>query len=1007
MFSRIEVVLKNELQDPQGMALLERIRKWNPRLAQKLNSLRVVNLFWVRFDGSTEEFKGLARDVWWDDVLHQESWPDADWVVERDFHPGTTDNLGKTAEEALQICAGRALPETAVVSGQAFLFTGPELQRDDIEKITENLISNPLIHRHRIYGANAFAAYLRNEVSEVASKFFTGAPSLQSQAGRNVRAIAEVTKIPLATMSDEALVEFSKKNLLSLTLSEMKAIQNYFRDEGRDATDVEIEVLAQTWSEHCKHKIFAAHVDYSEATEVASANSPASATGLVTAIPAKIKSLFKTTIAGTTAELPKPWLLSVFKDNAGIVAYSDEHAVCIKVETHNSPSALDPFGGAITGIVGVNRDILGCGFGAKPIFNTDVFCVGPLEMTSGLPAGIIPPVQLLEGVRSGVEHGGNQSGIPTVNGALYFDPSFIGKPLVFCGSGGIMPREINGKPCYEKEIRAGDLICMVGGRIGRDGIHGATFSSLEMTESIPSSVVQLGDPITQRRMTDFLMEARDLGLYRTLTDNGAGGLSSSVGEMADLAGGARMDVAQAKTKMPGLKPFELVISESQERMTVAVPPENREAFEGLARRRGVEVSVLGDFNHSGRFEIYFGAEKIADLSLSFLHDGCPTLQLKAHWQPAVMPPEKSTAKPIERQPFETLKELLQRPNIRSKENMIRQYDHEVQGRSVVKALQTAKNKRSSPNDAAVVELSTESKVGVVVGCGLNPRLSKLDPFLMAEAAVDEAIRNLLCVGAEFSLGDETVLSLIDNFCWPDPVDDPQKMAALVRTCFGLRRACLALKAPLISGKDSMKNDYRGTIHGEPIKVSVLPTLLVTAMGRLPDYRRARTADFKAAGDKIYRLGPTTAGLAESEWHMLHSELGADQLSWPHSAWEQALPLYEWLGSKESASTLRSVHDLSDGGLLVAVTECCFANGLGVQFSKNVNLQDPQWSFGEGLHQFVVTVTAESALAVESAWKARGIAFQEIGVLTAHPELRWSSQAVLVDELYGFWNGGSL
>jgi phosphoribosylformylglycinamidine synthase II len=995
MFSRIEVVLKKELQDPQGLALYDRIKKWNPRIAQKIKALRVANLFWVKFEGTPEEFKQAARDVWWDDVLHQEAWPAADWVVEKDFHPGTTDNLGKTAEEALQICLGRPLPDTAVASGQAYLFEGTDLDREDVEKITESLISNALIHRHRIYSATSFGSYLRNESSEVASKFFL---PLANQSG--ARTPAAVTKVALATMTDGELTEFSKKNLLSLTLNEMKAIQSYFKSEGREATDVEIEVLAQTWSEHCKHKIFAANVDYSEEA------------GINSGIPSKIKSLFKTTIAGTTSELPKPWLLSVFKDNAGIVAYTDEHAVCIKVETHNSPSALDPFGGAITGIVGVNRDILGCGFGAKPIFNTDVFCVGPLEMTSGLPTGIIPPIQLLEGVRSGVEHGGNQSGIPTVNGALYFDPSFIGKPLVFCGSGGIMPREINGKACYEKEIREHDLICMVGGRIGRDGIHGATFSSLEMTESIPSSVVQLGDPITQRRMTDFLMEARDLGLYRTLTDNGAGGLSSSVGEMADLAGGARMDVSVAKTKMPGLKPFELVISESQERMTVAVPPENREAFLKLAERRGVECSVLGEFTKSGRFEIYFGPEKIADISLEFLHDGCPILQLKAHWQGGPVSSvnnegAKAALKPIERQPFETLKELLQRPNIRSKENMIRQYDHEVQGRSVVKSLQTAKNKRSSPNDAAVVTLSTDSKVGVVVGCGLNPRLSRLDPFLMAEAAVDEAIRNLLCVGAEFSLTDETVLSLIDNFCWPDPVEDAGKMAALVRTCYGLRKACLALKAPLISGKDSMKNDFRGTINGEAIKVSVLPTLLVTAMGRLQDYTLARTADFKSAGDKVYRLGPALNGLAETEWHMLHPELTSEQLSAPISAWEQALPLYEWLGAKDSASFLRSAHDLSDGGLLVAIAECCFANSLGVQFSKALNLQDPKTAFGEGLHQFVVSVPADKAASVEAIWKQNSIAYQEVGVLTAHPELSWSSQAVLVDELYSSWNGGSL
>ncbi|WP_413290959.1 AIR synthase-related protein [Bdellovibrio sp. HCB337] len=978
MFSRVEMILKNHLQDPKGLALFEKIQKWNPTLAKKIQKVRVVDLFWTEFEGSFEEFEQAKKDIWWDEVLQQQDWPQNHWVVEREYHPGMTDNLGKTGHEALEICCRRELTKSHVRSGQAYVFEGTDLQQEEIEKITTSLIANSLIHSHRVYSQAEFAKYPRFEASEIAKKFAlpkTLPPKAQL--------------IPLDGMNDDQLVEFSRKNLLSLTLNEMKAIQSHFRSEKRNPTDVEIEILAQTWSEHCKHKIFAAEVSYSESTSVKSN------------IPSHISGLFKTTIAGTTKEIPKPWLLSVFKDNAGIVAFSEEDAVCIKVETHNSPSALDPFGGAITGIVGVNRDILGCGFGAKPIFNTDVFCVGPLDMKTSLPTGIIPPAQLLEGVRSGVEAGGNQSGIPTVNGALYFDESFIGKPLIFCGSGGVMPRKIAEKLCEEKEIQKGDLICMVGGRIGRDGIHGATFSSLEMTESIPSSVVQLGDPITQRRMTDFLIEARDRGMYRTLTDNGAGGLSSSVGEMAELAGGAKMDVSLAKTKMPGLKPFELVISESQERMTVAVPPENHNEFLSLAHDRGVEVSVLGEFTNSGRFEIFYQEDKVADLSLQFLHKGCPSLHLKAHWTEK---PVKNAEPPKTEKPFETLKQVLQRPNIRSKENMIRQYDHEVQGRSVIKSLQSSKTKRSTPNDAAVLTVNHDHTIGVVVGCGLNPRLSVVDPYLMAQAAVDEAVRNLLCVGAEFSLGDETVLSLIDNFCWPDPVDDPEKMAALVRTCYGLREACLALKAPLISGKDSMKNDYKGTQNGKPVKISVLPTLLVTAMGRMKDYKKARSADFKKAGDRVYKLGPSQLGLAQSEWQMLH---GNSEFAAATPNWKKALPVFEWLGSEDSSKYLRSAHDLSDGGLLTALAESCFTNNLGLEFDKQLNLQNALTSFGEGFHQFVVSVPAEKAAEVEAAWKLRDVEFTSVGVLTAEPKWTWNSQKVSIDELYQAWSGESL
>ncbi len=979
MYARTDVILKIELQDPKGMALLGKIRKWNSGIAAKIQSLRVVDIFWSEFEGDQHEFDQLALDVWWDQVLQQRDWPLSHWVVEREYHPGMTDNLGRTALEALEICARRKLSKTQVSSGQAYLFSGETLGREEIEAVTSTLISNSLIHRHRVYSGSEFSNYARFESSEIGPKFL--APGGTPPAAQ---------KIPLTGMTDEGLMQLSRQNLLSLTLSEMKTIQTYFAGEKRDPTDVEVEVLAQTWSEHCKHKIFAADVEYTEEG------------GKTPPIPAKISGLFKTTIAGTTKELPKPWLLSVFKDNAGIVAFDDENAVCIKVETHNSPSALDPFGGAVTGIVGVNRDILGCGYGAKPIFNTDVFCVGPLEMKENLPAGIIPPAQLLEGIRSGVEAGGNQSGIPTVNGALYFDESFIGKPLVFCGSGGMMPRMIADRECAEKDINTGDLICMVGGRIGRDGIHGATFSSLEMTESIPSSVVQLGDPITQRRMTDFLLEARDRGLYRTLTDNGAGGLSSSVGEMAGIAGGARMDVSLAKTKMPGLKPFELVISESQERMTVAVPPSQCAAFLELAELRGVEASVLGEFTASGRFEIFYAKEKVADLSLAFLHDGNPKLQLKAHWahKPAV-----TTDPPKEAKPFETLKQILKRPNIRSKENMIRQYDHEVQGRSVVKALQTSTEPRSTPNDAAVLSLSHHNFTGVVVGCGLNPRLSTVDPYLMAQMAVDEAVRNLLAVGAEFSLGDETVLSLIDNFCWPDPVEDAAKMADLVRACYGLREACLALKAPLISGKDSMKNDYKGTQGGQPVKISVLPTLLVTALGRMKDYKKARTAEFKMAGDRIYKLGPPQLGLAASEWLALKKTPAVVKAAVP--AWDQAVKLYSWLGSSESVTVLKSAHDLSEGGMLAAVAESSFTNNLGIEFDQRLELSNAETSFGEGFHQFVVSVAAEKAVEAEELWATQGIAFTAVGTLTAKPEWVWKGEKVSVDELYQAWHGESL
>ncbi|MEK6706454.1 MAG: AIR synthase-related protein, partial [Bdellovibrionota bacterium] len=723
-------------------------------------------------------------------------------------------------------------------------------------------------------------------------------------------------------------------------------------------------------------------------------------------IPAEINGLLKQAIVATTHELDKPWLLSVFDDNAGIVAFDDEDAFCVKVETHNAPSALDPYGGALTGIVGVNRDILGCGLGAKPIFNTDVFCVAPLDYEDSLPERVLHPRRILEGVRSGVEHGGNKSGIPTVNGALVFDERYLGRPLVYCGTGGFMPRVVAGRRCELKEIKPGDRIFMVGGRIGKDGIHGATFSSLAIDDNSPISAVQLGDPITQKRAMEFILEARDAGLYRAITDNGAGGLSSSVGEMAKLSGGARLDVSRAKVKYHGLKPYELVVSESQERMTIAVPPENIEAFVDLAGRRGVEVGDLGEFTDSGRFEIWHAEKIVGSLDLSFLHDGLPQLELYAEWKgcPAVLRTVSNTAgggletdsKSFENDAQGCLLSLLSRPNIASKEWLIRQYDHEVQGTSVVKPLHTVFSgtslESSGPNDASVIKPKPYSDSGLVIGCGINPKLSDIDPYLMAQAAVDEALRNILCVGAGFGRED-SVVALVDNFCWPDPVGDPEKTAWLVRACYGLRAAAKALSVPFVSGKDSMKNDFRGMKDGAQVTISIPPTLLVTAVAKIPDIKEARSADFKSAGDVIYLLGNEGFGLLASELDCMEQKNGGarrftDLCRTGEPNWEKALKTYRWLGGATGSeqSKLRSVHDVSDGGVLVAVAEALVARGLGAMLTIPHD-QDPwEFAFGEGLHSFVVTVQEFDSAAVEAEWISLGIGFRRIGVVMSQDKL---------------------
>jgi len=1000
VFARIEVAMRPEFSDPAVQGVLRKIEMAHPEIRSKIRWGRLLDVYWMDLAASREDLIRASAEVYWDKVLQwmftgnlipsaagkhggmqdlmevAPNRPGKFWALERRFRGGVTDNVAKTASEAFEIVLGKKFPDARFASGAILLLEGAELTEEMLSQVARDVFCNELIETWTIIAESE----LKNNNRFHQERIKRDLPKML------MRGSEEVGEYALEGLSDSELETLSQERLWALSLAEMHAIQAYFKTRGRSATDVEMEVIAQTWSEHCKHKIFGARVNYTEkGPKTLSAGEP---------IPAQIDSLFKTTIAGTTKRLEKPWLLSVFHDNAGIVAFDEEDAFCIKVETHNTPSALDPYGGALTGIVGVNRDILGCGLGAKPIFNTDVFCVAPLDHSDKLPDRLMHPRRILDGVRRGVEHGGNKSGIPTVNGALVFEERYLGKPLVYCGTGGFMPRMIAGRPCETKEVAAGDRICMVGGRIGKDGIHGATFSSMALDDASPVSAVQLGDPITQKRMADFLLEARDLGYYRALTDNGAGGLSSSVGEMARLSGGARMDVSKAKTKYPGLRPFELVVSESQERMTIAVPPEKLSLFMELANRRGVEVSDLGEFTTSGKFEILHGDKVVGTLDLDFLHDGAPKLEIQAEWnaRPEATPPAptEDTYRSFEIKGMPVLLELMGRPNIASKEWLIRQYDHEVQGMSVVKPLHTispgSAENSSGPNDAAVLKPKVNSEAGLVVGSGINPKLSDVDPFLMAQAVVDEAVRNVLCVGGEFGR-EESVLALVDNFCWPDPVSDPEKAGALVRACFGMRDAALALSLPLVSGKDSMKNDFRGRKDGKPVTISVPPTLLMTAVGKISDTRHARTADFKRAGDVIYLVGGHQFGFLGSEFlAMLPTHAKTARAGKPN--WTEARRIFSWLGGAtgQEHRKLRSVHDVSEGGLLVAVAECLIARGLGATLNLPGDVDPWEFSFGEGFHSFIVSANESDASAIESEMATLAIPFVKLGVVTATDRL---------------------
>ena len=953
MAHRIETGYKPEFVDPAGDAILRRIKSDFGIAAAK--SVRVLDVYTIDEDLSGEELARVGAELLCDPI-NQSFSVDKPLFLPRDFsiaisvsfRPGVKDNVGGTAREAIEELLGRKL-SGAVYTSKQYLVSG-KVAKPEAEKVARDFLANELIQR--------FEAKTAQEFGEIG--FATNVPRAGATGGGKVEHID-------LNVPDKQLVEISRARLLALSLEEMKRIKAYYSDpavaeERRKAglphtpTDVELEVLGQTWSEHCKHKIFNAKITLTSGRKKK-----------------VVDSIFKTYIKGATNRLAKrkKWLLSVFSDNAGIFEFVPGWNVAMKVETHNSPSALDPYGGALTGILGVNRDILGCGMGARPIFNTDVFCFADPHYSGEIPPRLFHPRRVLEGVRAGVAAGGNASGIPTVNGSLYFDDRYLGKPLVYCGTGGIMPSLLpNGKPTHEKRVMPGDRIFMVGGRIGKDGIHGATFSSEGLSESSPVSAVQLGDPYTQKKMQDFLLEARDLGLYNAITDDGAGGLSSSIGEMAESSGGCTVHLDRAPLKYPGLDPWEIFVSESQERMTLAVPPSKVGEFVSLARLRCVEVSDLGGFNSSGFLRVLYGARLVAFISMQFLHKGVPQLQLEAELRTLKL----SEPALAEHQNLGgTLLSLLSRPNICSKEYIVRQYDHEVQGSSVVKPLCGVN--ADGPSDAGVVAPLLGRKEGLVVSNGICARYSDIDAYQMAANAVDEAVRNYVAAG-----GSLDRLTLLDNFCWCDPIqsaDNPDgrhRLAQLVLACQGLYDACLAYGAPLISGKDSMKNDYR---HGK-WRISVPPTLLISAVGRMDDVSLSQTTDFKSAGDAIYALGATKGEMGASEYYAMNNATGAHA---PCVDFRKNFALYKKLEAAIKRGIIASCHDCSEGGLAVALSECCIGGRLGAEVSfpegKHIGKLTPsQLLFSESAGRFVVSVKKKNEPALRAIM--RGVACERIG-----------------------------
>jgi phosphoribosylformylglycinamidine synthase len=858
--------------DPRGNALRHQIAELG--LKARIGAIATSRIFLIDSDADLNSIGRVARELLADPIVELAevvTRPPADEGrsrIEVHLKAGVMDPVAASTEMAI---GDLKIPVRQVRTGRGYLIDG-KLSADDLQKIATRLLANGVIESVH------FQAY-------IPAKFETGRENE-----------FDLRSVSLVNLSNEQLAKLSREGHLFLSLAEMKAIQNYFAAQGREPTDIELETLAQTWSEHCVHKTLKSAVD----VEVRDAQERVMERR-------RYGNLIKETIFNSTMELMKgsdkgkkdSFCLSVFKDNAGVVAFDETDAVCFKVETHNHPSAIEPYGGSATGAGGVIRDILGTGLAAKPIANTDVFCVAfPNFGSDGkpLPRGVIHPKRVLQQVVAGVRDYGNRMGIPTVNGAVYFDNRYLGNPLVFCGCVGLIPRNK-----IEKAAVAGDAIVVMGGRTGRDGIHGATFSSAELTDTHAdefSHAVQIGDAITEKKVADVILEARDMGLFTGITDCGAGGLSSAVGEMGEKTG-AIVDLEKVPLKYAGLRYDEIWISEAQERMVLSVPAEHVDKLLALSAAENVEATVIGKFGAAGNELILnYRGKQVGRLSMEFLHNGIPTPTRKAvivqnDRAPAPKGPPSFSPAQIKQQ----LLEKLAHPNIASKHWIIRQYDHEVQGGSVIKPLTGPL--QTGPSDAAVVRPKLSSYRGVALGCGMSPQIN--DPYDMALASIDEAIRNVVAVGA-----DPDRIAILDNFCWPS-VDDEKTMGTLVRACEACRDAAMAYRIPFISGKDSLHNQFTIQETGEVLRIP--PTLLISAIGVIEDVRHCVTMDLKKIGNIVSVI--RTKDKSPAALAKLHRLLSKDI----------------------RAGRIVSCHDISDGGLLVAAAEMCIASGLGIRLES--------------------------------------------------------------------------
>jgi phosphoribosylformylglycinamidine synthase len=913
---RIEIILKKHVPDARGLGLVGDIADLG---IKSVSAAQVRDIYYLDAKLTPKQLDAIGRELLADpvtqdyrcDVLSSEEKKPGVHVVEVAYKAGVVDPVEETVIIGLTDLGIKNVK--AVKTAKLYILEG-KLTKEQLEDISSKLLVNPIIHHVITSGESVFSANPQY-------KFVLKTVDL---------------------MGDEKAA--MEELRLNYTFSDIEraAVRDYYKKLGRNPTDVELETLTQTWSEHCVHKTFKAKISYNGKT---------------------VNNIMKSTIFRVTKELDKPWCLSVFVDNSGVIDFDGRWALCFKVETHNHPSAVEPYGGAATGIGGVIRDPLGTGLGAKPILNTDVFCFAPPDFPyEKLPKGVLHPRRIFKGVRAGVADYGNRLGIPTVNGAILFDDRYLANPLVYCGTMGLMPVAMAKKRTHNP----GDLIVLVGGKTGRDGIHGATFASDQLTDESGAksyTSVQIGNPIVEKKVIDILLQARDKGLYNHITDCGAGGLSSAVGEMGEETG-ARVDLDKVPLKYSGLNYAEIWISEAQERMVIAVPPENLDEMLKLCESEDVQVAVIGEFTDDKHLNLFYKGHRVADLDMKFLHQGIPQWQLQAVLNQTKYPePDFTQPKDL----GQSLKDILGTWNVCSKEWVIRQYDHEVQGGTVIKPLVGITNE--GPGDATVVKPVFDSDKGVIVANGINPKYGQLSPYWMAASAIDEALRQIIAVG-----GNLKQVALLDNFCWGD-TRKPEMLGALIEAAQACYDIAKIYETPFVSGKDSLYNEfeYEGKI------IAIPHTLLISAMGIMEDVKRSVSMDFKQAGDLIYVVGETKNEMGGSAYLDTKGFIGN---SVPKVKPVKAKNLMEKLSQASEKGLVKACHDCSEGGIGVAAAEMAFAGGLGAAISlKSLPVsekisRDDFILFSESNSRFIVEVAPENKEKFEKTLK--GVIFANIG-----------------------------